>query len=526
MKVLVSDPVSEEGLAILRADPEMEVVVKTGMKPEELIAAIPEFEGLVVRSETKVTASVIEAAANLEVIARAGVGVDNIDVPVATRRGVVVVNSPFGNTMAAAEHTLALLMAMSRNVPQAHNSLSGGEWKRSKFMGVELYEKVLGIIGLGKIGSEVARRAQAFGMEVIADDPFISPELAQRMNVRLVPLKELLEQSDFITLHLPYKKGDPAVLGKSELAATKDGVRIINVARGGVVDETALAEALKSGKVAGAAIDVFSEEPPKDCPLIGMENVIVTPHLGASTEEAQVKVAVDVCEQVLDVLHGRPARSAVNMPAVRLEVLLELQPYLLLSEKMGKMHAALSQGPISEVEVEYSGEVFEREMGPVTYALLKGVLQPVLEEQVNLVNARMVAESRGIRVVESKSSTTEDYPTLITVKVKSKGGERLIAGTLFGHREPRIVRIDDYRVDFPPEGLLMLTMHHDLPGTIGKVGTILGSHGVNIAGMHVGRAHRGGRAVMALAVDDPIPAEVLAEVRKVPGMEEPRLVEL
>ena len=528
MKVLIAEKIAEDGIGLLRSDPEVEVDVKVGIATEELAGLIADYQGLVVRSQVKVRAEAIDAGDQLICIARAGAGVDNIDLEAATRRGIVVVNSPQGNTLAATEHTMAMLLAMVRNIPAAGVHLrSGSEWKqRSKFMGVELYDKVLGVMGLGNIGREVARRAQGFDMNVIAYDPYITAERAQRMNVRLVDLDTLMAESDFITLHVPDTEETRHLINRELLAKAKDGIRIINVARGKVVDEEALVEALKSGKVAGAALDVFEKEPPTGSPLLEMPNVVVTPHLGASTEEAQSRVAVDVCEQMLDVFHGRPPRSAVNMPAVPADEFVELQPYLVLAERIGKMQAALAEGAVNAVEVEYSGELASKEMGPATYALLKGVLQPFLEETVNFINARVVAESRGVRVVESKSTTRHDYPSVITVTVKCAGGDHLIAGTLFGRNEPRIVRIDQYRVDFPPEGHLMIAMHRDAPGTIGRVGTILGSRKINIAGMHVGRTEPGGRAVMALAVDSDIPADVLQEIRTVAGMEDPKVVHL
>lgn len=525
-RALVSDPISEEGLQILRQDPAIEVVVKTDHTPEELKQAIAKADALLVRSQTKVTAEVIAAAKQLKVIARAGVGVDNVDVPAATRRGIIVLNSPEGNTIAATEHALALLLALSRNIPQAYDSMRKGEWKRSKFTGVELYKKVLGVFGMGKIGTEVARRAQAFGMRVIAFDPYTSAEQAAKLGVELVALPELMAQSDYLSLHAPLNKDTRGAIGKAQLAKAKRGLRIINAARGGIIDEQALVDAVKAGVVAGAAVDVFEQEPPKDTPLMGVDGIILTPHLGASTEEAQVRVAVDVSEQVVDVLHGRPARSAVNVTPVRAEALAALQPYLTLAEKIGRLQAQIADGRIVDLEITYSGEVADMDVSVVTRSCLVGLLQPALEEPVNLVNAPLLAEARGLKVKESRSTSAEDYASLITLRVVTDGGERVVAGTLFGRSEARIVRIDDYRVDFAPTGYMLIVDHQDQPGVIGKVGTLLGSEDINIGGMHVGRKTVRGTAVMVLAVDSPVPPAVMKKIGRLAYMDRCVSVEL
>ena len=525
-RALVSDPIADAGLEILRRDPDIEVVVKTDHTPDELKRAVAEADALLVRSQTKVTANVIEAAPRLKVIARAGVGVDNVDVPAATRRGIIVLNSPEGNTIAATEHTIALLLALSRRIPEAYDSMRKGEWKRSKFVGVEVYNKVLGIIGLGKIGAEVARRARALGMRLLAFDPFIATELAERLGVELVTLDDLLARSDYITIHTPLTKDTRGLIGKAELEQAKRGVRIINTARGGIVDERALADAVKAGIVAGAAVDVFEEEPPKDSPLVGVDGIIVTPHLGASTEEAQIKVAVDVAEQVVDVLHGRPARTAVNVTPLRPEALAALQPYITLAEKIGRLQAQLAQGHITNLEIVYSGDIAELDVTVVTRSFLVGLLQPALEEPVNLVNVPLLAEARGMKIKESKSTTAEDYASLITARGAWKGGEHVIAGTLFGRNDLRVVRIDEYRVDFQPAGYMLVADHHDRPGVIGKVGTILGNEDINIAGMHVGRKTVRGKAMMILSVDSPIPPPVMKKICRLASMYHCALVEL
>jgi len=527
-RVLVSDVLSEEGLAVLREDPKVELVVKTGLSTDDLKAEIADAHALLVRSATKVTSDIIAAGSKLMVIGRAGVGVDNIDVDAATRRGIVVCNSPEGNTVAAAEHTWGLILALARSIPAANASVAAGEWRRGAFMGVELLNKTLGVVGLGKIGSEVATRAAGFGMKVIAHDPFVSADRAARLGAEMVSLDDLLGRSDFISFHVSLTRDTRQLLDAETLRKVKRGVRVINCSRGGVIDEVALAEALRDGRVAGAGLDVFEKEPPTDSPLLGLSNVVLTPHLGASTEEAQLKVAVDVAQQVLDVLHGRPARSAVNVLPVSPEMLRMLEPYLPLAEKLGRLQGQLAEGPLSAVEMIYAGQIAEEDARLLTPAFLKGLLEPILDEPVNLVNAALVGQARGLRVVESRSRDTEDYVSLITTRVTSARGERVIAGSLFGRSEPRIVRMDQYRVDFVPSGFMLVSMHIDKPGIIGKVGTLLGQHGINIAAMHVGRELQkpGGPSVMVLALDNPVPDDALHQLRQVDGITTATLVEL
>jgi len=522
-RVLACDGVSEEGLAVLKADPEVEVETSPPLSPAELKEKIGSYHALVVRSQTKVTAEVLQAAKQLKVIARAGVGVDNVDVPAATQRGIVVCNSPGGNTMAATEHTWALLLSLSRNLPQADVSIKKGEWKRSQFTGVELYGKTLGVVGLGKIGSEVARRGLAFGMKVLAHDPFVSVEQAQKLGVTLAELPELLSQSDYVTLHLPLTKTTQHLINAESLAICKPGMRLINCARGGVVDEAALAEALRSGRLAGAACDVFAKEPPEDSPLLAAPNIVLTPHLGASTQEAQVKVAVDVAEQVLEVLHDRPARSAVNAAGFAPELLELLRPYLNLAEKIGSLHSQLLEGQLVEAELTCSGELAETETAPLTMAFLKGLLGRSREEAVNMVNARLVAESLGLTVKETRTTAVEEYASLLSARVKTEKEEHAIAGTLFGKQEGRIVRVDDYPVDFALSGHMLFTSHYDRPGVIGAVGTLLGNNKINIAAMHVGQ---GDFALMVLAVDSPIPEPVIRQIDSLAHIVRSRLVEL
>ncbi|NIM06379.1 MAG: phosphoglycerate dehydrogenase, partial [Armatimonadetes bacterium] len=503
-----------------------EVVISPSLSVEELKEKIPDYHALIVRSQTKVTAEALEPAKQLKVIARAGVGVDNVDIPAATRRGIVVCNSPGGNTLAATEHTWALLLALSRNVPRAEASLRQGEWKRSQFVGVELYGKTLGVVGLGKIGSEVARRGLAFGMKVLAHDPFISVEQAQRLGVSLAELPDLLAQSDYVTLHLPLTKSTQQLINAETLALCKTGMRLINCSRGGVVDEAALAEALKNGQLAGAACDVFENEPPEGSPLLGAPNAILTPHLGASTKEAQVKVAVDVAEQVLEVLRDRPARSAVNAMGFAPELLELLGPYLELAEKIGSMHSQLLEGQLTEAELTYSGDLADTETAPLTMAFLKGLLGRSQEEPINMVNARLVADSLGLQVKETKTSAAQDYASLLSARVRTGKEEHLIAGTLFGKKEGRIVRFDDYPVDFAPSGPMLFALHYDRPGVIGAVGTLLGSNKINIAAMHVGRHRPGDFALMVLAVDSPISASLIKKIDEVEHIVSSRLVEV
>ncbi|HZO89621.1 MAG TPA: phosphoglycerate dehydrogenase [Chthonomonadaceae bacterium] len=531
-KVLVSDPISEAGIARLREIPGVEVDVRLGLKPEELKAIIGDYDALAVRSETKVTADILSAARKLQIIGRAGVGVDNIDVTAATQRGIVVVNSPEGNTLAAAELTIALLLALARKIPQADASLRAGKWERKKFVGTEVYGKTVGVIGLGKIGRSVAQRMRSFEAEVIAYDPFATPESARRIGVELVSLEELYRRSDFITLHVPLNSETRGMIGSEQLARMKDGVRIINCARGGIIDEQALAEAIHSGKVAGAALDVFGKEPPEPSnPLLCMPENVVTPHLGASTEEAQVNVAIDIAEQIADVLQGKPARSAVNLPALSPDEMARVAPYLVLARQIGSLHTQLAREntgagrPIDAVEVVFSGDFTGLPTETITRAVLQGLMTPILSDPVNLVNAPVLAEARGIKVTESHSRTSPEHTCLLSVRAHLPGGERTICGTVYG-QDARIVHIDGYHVDIPPRGHMIVTQHTDRPGIIGKVGTLLGDNGINIAGMHVGRQSIGGRAIMVLLVDEPIPTEQMQQIRAISGMETAQLVTL
>lgn len=512
MKILVSDRIAEDGINILRQSAEVDV--KLGLSPEELKKAIDGYDALVVRSETKVTADVISHAGRLQVIGRAGVGVDNIDLEAASRRGIVVVNAPTSNTIAAAEHTIALMLSLARNIPQAHASLCSGEWQRSRFTGVEVRGKVLGIIGLGRIGSEVARRAQGLQMQVIGYDPFVSADYATRLGVAVVSLPELLRASDFVSLHAPLTATTRGILGAKEFSVMKPTARVINCARGGLIDEDALFEALEQGRLAGAALDVFAEEPPRACRLVGSDKVIVTPHIGASTREAQVGVAVDVANQVLAVLRGEPAVYAVNAPVFLPETLAALGPYLPVAEHIGSLFSQLQEGQVGPLEIVYNGEIAQYDTTPLTAAVLKGLLQPVSEDHVTLMNALLIAKGRGLAVREQKSGeSVENYTNLIRLRSSTNQGIREVAGTMV-HGETHIVRLNQYRVDVVPTGgYLLLAEHNDRPGIIGKVGTIMGKADINISFMQVGRIVPRGEALMVLSLDEPITPEVLAAVK-------------
>lgn len=525
MKVLIADKAASEGIEKLKAAG-FQVDVKTGLKEQELISIIGDYDAMMVRSETKVTAPIIDAAKKLKIIGRAGVGVDNIDVPAATKKGIVVVNSPEGNTIAAAELTLAMMMALSRNIPQAAASLKSKKWERSKFMGSELYGKVLGIIGIGKIGSRVATYAQSLGMKLLCYDPFVNEEYTKKMGITIKSLDDLLRESDYITLHIPKTKETAKMLNKEKIALMKNGVRLINVARGGIIDEAALIEALQSKKVAAAALDVFEAEPADQNPIVQLENVIATPHLGASTVEAQVNVAVDVAEQIIDVLNGEPAKAAVNIPAMKPALLGPVKPFLAIAEKLGKLAAQTLNGPVTSIEIGYFGDLSQYEISPLTIAVIKGVLEPALADSVNHVNAAIMAKERGITVKESKSAEAEDFSHLITVTVYSGSKKKMVSGTVLGSFGDRLVRIDDLKTDVVPSGNMLITSHTDKPGIIGKIGMMLGDNKINIASMDVGRQSIGGKAVMVLNVDNPIPDAIIAKIKKIEGISDAQLVKI
>jgi len=526
VRILVADPISDEGLAVLRQHEGVEVDVRTGLGPEELTGVIGDYEGLIVRSATRVTADVIGAARRLRVIGRAGVGVDNIDVDAATRQGILVINAPEGKTVATAEHTIAMMMALARWIPQAHAAVSRDrKWERQRFIGMQLMGKVLGVIGLGRIGSQVARRALALGLEVLAYDPYISPDRARQLGVELAEVDDICRRAHIITVHTPLTRATEHLIGRRQFELMRPGVRIINCARGGIIDEEALHEALEAGKVAGAALDVFRSEPPWESPLVGHPKVVVTPHLGASTAESQVHVAVDVAAEVVKALRGEPVRNAVNLPSLTPEELEKLAPFLDLAERLGRMYTELVGGGHQRLEIVYGGQLADMDCRPLTRAVLKGMLDPILHESVNMVNAPLVARDRGIQVVETREREADEYQSLITLRGSNgQAGDRTVAGTLTGRNVPTLVGIDGYRVNVETSGYLLVARNVDRPGMIGRVGTLLGENGINIAFMQVGRKGVGGHAVMVLGVDDPIPPEVLEQLEQMQDLWDTRLV--
>ncbi len=516
MRVLVADPVAPEGVEILRKHADVDV--KTGLPPEELAAIIGEYEGLMVRSETRVTAGIIEAGRKLQVIARAGVGIDNIDVEAATQRGIVVVNAPTANTAAAAEHAVALMMALARNIPQAHESVKGGAWKRQSFVGVEVRNKTLGIVGLGNVGSEVARRVQGFHMRVLGFDPYVSPQYARNLHVELVTLEEIFTQADFITLHLPLTPQSRNMIGPRELALMKPTVRIINCARGGLIDEQALDQALREGRVAGAALDVFAQEPPRDLPLLKNEKVIVTPHLGASTREAQANVAIDAAEQIVSVLQGQPVRYAVNAPLISAEMMPILAPFLKVATAVGRMIAQLAEGQMSSIDIGYEGEIAKYDLTALKAAVIGGLLQEISEERINVVNANLVAKRRGLRVTEHSDTACENYTSLITVAVTTTTGVTTSAGTML-RGELHIVRVNEYWINIVPKGdYFLFSDHRDRPGLIGAVGNVTGSADINVSSMQLARLKPRGQALMVLELDEPLNEEQIKRILAIPDI--------
>ncbi len=518
MRILVTDGLSPRGIEVLRQTEKFEVDVRQRLSTDDLIACLDNYDGLIVRSATKITAPVLQVTRRLKVVGRAGVGVDNVDVEAATARGILVMNAPSGNTLTTAEHTFSLLLALAKNVPQATASMKGGKWEKKAFVSVEVAGKTLGVIGLGRIGGEVARRAKGFAMRVIAYDPFISEEAAAALGVELVEIPDLLHRADFITIHTPLTPETDHLIDADAIAKMKTGVRIINCARGGIIDEAALYDALKAGKVAGAALDVFEQEPITSSPLFELSNFISTPHLGASSEEAQENVAVEIAQQVVDYLQKGIIRNAVNAPSMDPELYKVLQPYLTLSEKLGRLASQLAEGRMQEVRIDYRGEIAGYDPAPLTAAVVKGALDPFMEDAVNYVNALALAKGRSIRVIESKVLEEADYTSLITVTVRSDRGTSEVAGTLFSRREPRVVRINEFRLEAIPEGYLLIFSNLDVPGVIGTIGTLLGRNQVNIAGMQLGRERPGGRALSVVNVDNPVPAHVIEEIRRLPNI--------
>ena len=524
MKVLVAESIAEEGISILRSYAEVDV--RLGLKPEEIVAIIGDYDALVVRSQTKVSAEVIDAGKKLQVIARAGVGIDNVDVGTATRRGIVVVNAPTGNAISAAEHTIALMLALARHIPQASAALKSGVWKRSEFMGTEVRDKTLGIIGLGSVGSEVARRARGLEMRLIAHDPFISVDHARNLQVELVSFDRLLKEADFITLHLPLTASTGGIIGAKELSLVKPQVHIINTARGGLIGEEALVEAIKEQRVAGAAIDVFPKEPTTSSILFECDNIIVTPHLGASTTEAQALVARDVATQIVDVLKGQPVRYAVNAPFISPEALAVLAPFIKAVATTGKLASRLAEGQMNTIQIKYEGEVTEYDTNILKAATLGGILEEISEERVNLVNANMIAAHRGLTVVEQKEATCKNYASLFTIEITTSSSVTAVAGTVM-RGELHIVRINSYWLDIVPTGgYFLFSDHLDRPGLISAVSKVTGDADVDISSMHVGRLKPRGQALMVLALDEPLTDEHIKQVLSIPDVYTAKLVKL
>jgi D-3-phosphoglycerate dehydrogenase len=527
MKILVSDSLAPEGLEVFQRAGGFEVDVRLGLKPDELQKICADYDGWVIRSGTRITADLIDAAKNLKVIGRAGVGFENIDADAATKKGIVVMNTPGGNNVTTGEHTIALMMALARHIPQAVASLKNGKWDRNKFVGVELCNKTIGVIGLGNVGRIVAERAAGLRMKVMGFDPFIPADNIARMGVEPGTLDEIFAKSDFITVHVPLTPDTQGLINREAFAKMKPGVRIINCARGGIVDEKDLADAIKDGKVAGAALDVYVDEPPPaEHPLVKLDQVITTPHLGASTDEAQLNVAIAVAEQMVDFLAKGVVRYAVNVPSVSPELLEILRPYLTLAEKLGSLLVQMADRLPKEVQVEYRGEVTQYNLAPLTLAVLKGLLTPVMESGVNYVNAPLVARERGIQIMESKGERGSDFASSITVKADGKKQDLEIEGAIFGSKHPRIVRVNSFYLEAVPEGYILILHNKDVPGVVGAVGTILGKNGINIAGMELGRSEKGGNAISFTHVDDVVSKKALEELRALPQIVSAELVKL
>lgn len=526
-KILVSDKLGEAGLQRLADAPDAEHTMTLKLSQEELIDIIGDYDAIIVRSGTQVNDDVLAAGRRLRVVGRAGIGIDNIDVQAATNRGIIVMNTPQANTVATAEQTMALMLGVTRHVAQAHQSVSAREWRRSDFVGQQLYRKTLGIIGFGRIGRLVASRAQSFGMEVLAYDPFVSEDVARELGVTLVDLPDLLSTSDYISLHTVSSPETRGMIDAAALDQMKDGVILVNCARGQLIDEAALAAALDSGKVRAAAVDVYSKEPPvSDHPLVGHPHVLHTPHLGASTYEAQRDVATQIVDQVLDALRGKDFRNAVNMPFHAGPDFGDIWPYMELGGKLGVLQGALANGPIRRVEVEIKGDMAERLIRPVAAGLLKGMLEKALPDTINYINAPVLAAEHGITVSQTKGINLVDYPNLVSCRVHWDGGSRLLSGVLFGGSQPRLVQVDEYQIDVNPKGILLILRNLDVPGVIGRVGTILAADKVNIGEWRMGRHHPGGEALSFISLDNPPSEETLSSLKEVEAVVALRMIEL
>jgi len=522
----VSDKLSEHGVKILRDAPGIDVDVKVGMTPEQLIDIIGSYDGLIIRSATKVTPEVLDAAKNLKVIGRAGIGVDNVDKETASAKGIIVMNTPGGNTTTTAEHAISMMMAMCRQIPQATASVRAGKWEKKKFMGMELYGKTLGVVGIGRIGSIVVKRARGLEMRVIAYDPFISNDAADKLGVELVSLDELYARADVISVHTPMTKETKHMIGSEAFDKMKKGVKIVNCARGGIIDETALAEAVKDGKVAGAALDVFENEPPGDSPLLKLDEVIFTPHLGASTSEAQESVAIAVAEQFIDFFNKGIVRNALNMPSIDPEHIALVRPYLKLGEQMGSFTSQMGQGALKKVHIEYMGELAEIDQRPITQSILKGALQNYVDESVNMVNAPYLAESRGVVISTTTSSVKRNFMALIGLRLETEEREVYVEGTVFIGGEPRLVKLEEFLIEFQLEGTLLAVTNNDKPGVIGKIGAFLGDNNINIGAFNLGRAQTGGRAMAIVSIDSTLSPEQIDKLSRIENIIEAKLVQL
>ncbi len=526
MKVLVSDPLGEIGIKIFEKTPGIDVDVKTGLSPEQLKEIIGQYDGLVIRSATRVTADILSAATRLKAIGRAGIGLDNVDIPAATQRGIAVMNTPFGNTITTAEHTISMLMSLSRNIPQATMALKQGRWEKKKLQGRELFNKTLGLIGYGNIGSIVADLARGLKMNVIVFDPYINPKVLSEQGLTPVALDDLLGRSDYITIHTPRTEETTKMINKTTLAKMKRGAMLINCARGGIVNEDDLYESLACGHLGGAALDVFEQEPPGEHKLMSLPNFICTPHLGASTKEAQENVAKEVAEQMVDYLLNGTVKNAVNVPNMSGELITLLKPFATLAEKIGLLQAQLVDSGVEQVSVRYCGKISEYDVAPMTSALLKGMLTPVLKDDVNYINAPVIAKERGIKVVEAKTPASDDFASLIVVKVTSVESSNTVSGTIFGRDLQRILRINDFYLEAAPQGPVLLLDCANSPGVMGRVGTILGEHGINIDSMQMGRSAANDHQVAFIATSSTVSDEALYHLANCEGILANRRLEL
>lgn len=524
MKVLVSDSLAEEGVRRLESGAEVDVI--TNLTPEELVRKIKDYDALVIRSGTKVTAEVIAAADKLKVIGRAGVGIDNVDVEAATKKGIIVLNTPGGNTISAAEHTIAMMLALARNIPQANAALHKGEWNRKKYTGVEFFNKTLGIVGLGRVGAEVATRMKAFGMQILAFDPFITEEKAKQLGLKLAPLENVLRESDFITVHTPLTNETRNLIDEDEFKIMKSSVRIVNCARGGIINEAALAQAVAEGKVAGAAVDVFTKEPPTGNPLLEQEKILTTPHLGASTAEAQVNVALAVADQILTIARGGMPSNAINMPAISPETLAVMEPYMKLAEKMGSLAGQLMGSSFESMELIYGGTVAEKDIRPVTISAIKGLLGSLMGEGVNFVNAQSLLKEMGAKLMESKTDSVNGYSNIVTLKLNKGGEATIVQGTVSGSKEKRIVQLNNYKTYIPSEGCMVIAVIEDKPNIIGPCAVVLGEGKINIGGMHVGRIAEGEPQLMILSIDQIASEDIMKRLQSIPGVISAKMIEL